>query len=52
MPKLSGIEVVKEVTRLQLESKIVLLTLHNDEEMFHDAMELRAKGYLLKDSAV
>ncbi|MEI9978884.1 MAG: response regulator transcription factor [Edaphobacter sp.] len=52
MPNLSGIEVVKEVTRLQLESKIVLLTLHNDEEIFHDAMELGAKGYLLKDSAV
>ncbi len=52
MPKLNGIELIKEAIRLELNSKIILLTLHNDEDLFHDAMELGAKGYLLKDSAV
>ncbi len=52
MPKLNGIELIKEAIRLELNSKIILLTLHNDEDLFHDALELGAKGYLLKDSAV
>jgi DNA-binding NarL/FixJ family response regulator len=52
MPKLGGLEVARELTKLKLQTKIIFLTLHKDEDMFRTAMDLGARGYLLKDSAM
>lgn len=52
MPKLDGFGVVKELNTLKLSTKIIFLTLHNDEKVFNSAMQLGAKGYLLKESAM
>jgi DNA-binding NarL/FixJ family response regulator len=32
--------------------EILFLTLHGEEDLFHEAMDLGAKGYILKESAV
>jgi DNA-binding NarL/FixJ family response regulator len=50
MPKLDGIGVAREAMRQNLGVKIIFLTLHMDEDMFHAAIELGSKGYILKDS--
>ena len=52
MPKLDGFGVVREMQKHKLETNIIFLTLHNDEEILRAALELGAKGYLLKDSAM
>jgi DNA-binding NarL/FixJ family response regulator len=52
MPKLGGLGVAKEVTRLGLKTKIIFLSFHKDEEFFRSAIEIGGRGYLLKDSAM
>jgi DNA-binding NarL/FixJ family response regulator len=52
MPKMDGFAVAREMGRLGLATKIIFLTLHNDEDLFRAAMELGAQGYILKDSAM
>jgi DNA-binding NarL/FixJ family response regulator len=51
MPKLSGLQVAREVTRLGLQTKIIFLSFHKDEDFFRAAIETGGRGYLLKDSA-
>jgi DNA-binding NarL/FixJ family response regulator len=52
MPNLSGFEVARALTRLSLPVEIIFLTVHCEEEFFNEALELGAKGYVLKDSSV
>lgn len=51
MPKMTGFEVAKELRRKNNACEIVFLTMHSEEAMFNKAMDLGAKGYVLKDSA-
>ncbi len=51
MPKLDGLKVARKIAELNLKTKIILLTLHKDEEFFRTAIEIGAKGYLLKENA-
>jgi len=51
MPKMTGFVVAKELRQRQLNCEIVFLTMHSEEAMFNKAMDLGAKGYILKDSA-
>ena len=52
MPNLDGFDVARELQRLRLSVAIVFLTLHSEEDLFHEAMDLGARGFLLKESAV
>ena len=52
MPKLGGIEVAREIQRQRLPVEVVYLTFHSGEDLFHAAMDLNAKGYILKDTAL
>ena len=51
MPRMKGFDVAREVQRLELPVGIIILTMHDDESMFNEALNAGAKGYLLKDSA-
>lgn len=52
MPKMDGFAVAREIAARHLPVATIFLTLHTGEDPFRAAMELRAKGYILKDSAV
>jgi DNA-binding NarL/FixJ family response regulator len=52
MPKLDGFAVAREVRARVPEVAVVFLTLHEDEELLDAALDLGARGYLLKASAV
>lgn len=52
MPKLDGFAVTKEIQKQRLPVEVVFLTLHSEEDLFHAAMDLGVKGYILKESAV
>jgi DNA-binding NarL/FixJ family response regulator len=51
MPRLDGLGVAREIARLKLETQIIFLTFHADEDLFRTAMSLGSRGYILKDSA-
>lgn len=52
MPRLDGFGVAKALQQARLSVEVVFLTLHSEEDLFHAAMELSVKGYILKESAV
>lgn len=51
MPAVGGIEVTREVKILYPETKVLILTMHEEEEYLAQAMSAGAAGYLLKDDA-
>ena len=52
MPERNGLEVAMELHKRKVETAIIFLTMHKDRNFFNKAMDLGAKGYLLKDSAL
>jgi DNA-binding NarL/FixJ family response regulator len=52
MPKLDGLGVAREVQKKSSTVEIIFLTIHGEEDLFHAAMDLGAKGYILKESAI
>ena len=52
MPKASGLEVARAIQKKKLPVKVVILTMHDEAEMFEKAMEFGTMGYVLKDGAV
>lgn len=52
MPKLDGIGVASAIRERNLPVEIVFLTMHKDEDVFNEAMDAGAKGFVLKESAV
>lgn len=52
MPYLTGIEIANECKKHQSQTKIILLTLHKEAELFFKAKSLNISGYLLKEFAL
>ncbi len=50
MHGLNGLELAEKVGRERPETKVIVLSMHNDEEYVRRAMAAGARGYLLKDS--
>ena len=51
MPELSGLEVSSIVTKEQLPTRVIILTMYRDREMVKKAMKTGAYSYILKDFA-
>ncbi|MGH9822893.1 MAG: response regulator [Blastocatellia bacterium] len=51
MPKLDGIEVARRLHEKSVPVEIIFLTMHKDEDVFNEAMDAGARGYVLKESA-
>jgi len=51
MPLLNGIEVLKIIRQQESKVKVIMLTVENDRKTLHEAIDIGADGYLLKDSA-
>ena len=51
MPRLNGLQMVREILRLNLPVVVVFLTMYNEEDVFEAAIALGAKGYILKENA-
>lgn len=52
MPELTGLQVLKEIRKVGLDTQVIFLTMYDDQETFNEAMDLGAMGYVSKESAV
>ena len=52
MPGLNGLKVARQIQREHLTVAVVFLTMFKEEDMFNEAMDAAAKGYVLKENAV
>jgi DNA-binding NarL/FixJ family response regulator len=51
MPGLNALDVLRELTKLGIPSRVIVLTMHTDAQLASEAFRLGAAGYLLKSSA-
>jgi DNA-binding NarL/FixJ family response regulator len=51
MPKMNGLELTAAMQREKLPVQVIILTMHREEDLFNEAMDLGVLGYVLKDSA-
>lgn len=49
MPGMTGIEALKEITKLYPQLNVILLSMHTNEEFIINSIKLGAKAYLPKD---
>ncbi len=52
MPRLNGLAVLRELRAARLPVKVLLLTMHDNDEYVAEAVRLGASGYLVKNSAL
>ena len=52
MPNMTGIDIAKNCKRHQIDTKIVLNTLHKEKRIFEEAVKYNIHGYLLKEFAL
>lgn len=52
MPVMNGFDAARGIREKGLKTEIIFLTMHRDEDIFNEAIDLGAKGYVLKDSAL
>jgi two-component system response regulator NreC len=50
MPRMTGLDAIKEMRRVTSQTKIVVLTVHNTEEYLLSTLQAGADGYVLKDA--
>jgi DNA-binding NarL/FixJ family response regulator len=52
MPRLDGLEVARRVVASSPETGLVILTMHDEEDLVDEALAIGVTGYVLKDDAV
>jgi two-component system response regulator NreC len=50
MPRMTGLDAIKEIKRVNSDTKIVVLTVHSTEEYILATLQAGADGYVLKDA--
>jgi DNA-binding NarL/FixJ family response regulator len=48
MPQMNGIDAAREVLRHNAEARIIMLSMHSDSERVYQALQVGARGYVLK----
>ena len=51
MPDLNGVEATVQITKLSPDTRIIVLTMHDSEELARRVLEAGARGYVLKSDA-
>ena len=50
MPRMTGLDAIKEIKRISTATKIIVLTVHSTEEYILATLQAGADGYVLKDA--
>jgi DNA-binding NarL/FixJ family response regulator len=51
MPRMTGLQAARELNRLRPELRVLMLSMHDDERYFFEALKAGASGYVLKTAA-
>src|SRR5690242_2838752 len=51
MPRMTGLQAARELTRLQPDLRILMLSMHDNEQYFFQSLKAGACGYVLKSAA-
>ena len=51
MPRLSGLQAIREVRKVAPRAEVLVLTMHDSEQMAREVLEAGARGYLMKSDA-
>lgn len=51
MPEMSGLDVAKEIEKRKIKTKVIVLTMYREEDLFNEALDHGVLGYILKDNA-
>jgi two-component system, NarL family, response regulator NreC len=51
MPGLSGLEITRQITQRALKTRVLILSMHDNEAFVRDALRHGASGYVLKDAS-
>lgn len=49
MPRMNGIDAIKKIKEISRDIKILILTIHDDEEYVYEVTKAGAEGYIQKD---
>lgn len=50
MPKMSGLDALRRLKDIGVDSKIIMLTIHDSREYLYETIRIGANGYVLKDA--
>ncbi len=51
MPLLNGVEVVRQIRKVSPQTEILILTMHESDDLVQQVVQAGARGYILKDDA-
>jgi DNA-binding NarL/FixJ family response regulator len=51
MPRTTGLQAARELARRRPETRVLILSMHDNERFFFDALQAGASGYVLKSAA-
>ena len=51
MPLLNGVEATRQIRKVSPETEVLILTMHDSEQMIQGVLDAGARGYILKDDA-
>jgi DNA-binding NarL/FixJ family response regulator len=52
LPGMTGLEIAQRLHNKRMPTRIILLTMHKEEDMVNRALDFGAKGFVLKENAV
>ncbi len=52
MPVMNGFDTARAIKAGKFQTEIIFMTMHRDEDLFNEAIDLGARGFVLKDSAL
>ncbi len=50
MPKMNGLDAISEIKKRNPDTRVMVLTIHKEEEYIYESLKAGADGYLLKDA--
>lgn len=50
MPNINGIQALRRIKDMGLDTKVIILTIHDDREYLFETVNIGAEGYVLKDA--